>query len=46
MKVQTVYVAGFASSAICLFLYPQLALWARRMPPASLAMSKITLSEH
>src|SRR5206468_2098243 len=32
--------AGFASSALCLFLYPQLALWARRMPPASLAISQ------
>src|SRR5437588_12855350 len=34
------YGAGFASSAPHLFLYPQLALWARRMPPASLAMSQ------
>src|SRR5436309_10470974 len=34
------YSAGFASSAPYLFLYPQLALWARRMPPASLAMSQ------
>jgi hypothetical protein len=33
------YVAGFASSVSILFLDPQLALWARRMSPASLAGS-------
>src|SRR5437588_12586979 len=47
MRVHYNHGAGFASSALCLFLYPQLALWARRMPPASLAVSKkITRSEH
>jgi hypothetical protein len=33
------YVAGFASSVSVLSLYPQLALWARRMSPALLAGS-------
>ncbi|PYP91954.1 MAG: hypothetical protein DMG65_05810 [Candidatus Angelobacter sp. Gp1-AA117] len=40
MRVHYSYGAGFASSVPCLFLYPQLALWARRRPPASLAMSQ------